>query len=301
MIETERRPAPPAARERVASLTLIVLGVSLLFWASAFAGIGAGLRAYAPGHLALLRFLVASAALAVYAVAARLRLPRWADMPAILGLGFLGFSFYHMALTFGQVTVPAGVASLLIASSPVFTALIAVLLLRERLTVWGWLGILLSFAGIALIALGKDGHLHLDPGALLIVAAAISVSFYNVFSKHLLRRYSALEFTAYAIWGGTLLMLFALPGLAHAVRTAPLEATLAVVYIGVFPGALSYVGWSYALARAPASLVSSFLYLSPPLAMLIAWVWLGELPAPLALLGGALALAGVVVVNTRGR
>ena len=58
----------------------------------------------------------------------------------------------------------------------------------------------------------------------------------------------------------------------------PLPATLAVIYLGVFPGAIAYVLWSYALARMPASILSTFLYLSPALAILIAWVWIGEVP-----------------------
>jgi drug/metabolite transporter (DMT)-like permease len=73
--------------------------------------------------------------------------------------------------------------------------------------------------------------------------------------------------------------------------------TLAVLYLGVFPGAIGYVTWAYALAHLSASRAASFLYLQPLLALGIAWVWLGELPAVTALLGGVLVLAGVMVVN----
>ena len=96
-------------------------------------------------------------------------------------------------------------------------------------------------------------------------------------------------------------MLVFLPSLAHTVKQAPLEVTLAVVYLGVLPGALGFVIWTYALSRAPASIVASFLYLVPVFAIFIAWVWLGEIPLALSLVGGVLSLAGVVLVNTRGR
>lgn len=244
---------------------------------------------------------MASAVLAGYAALTRMRLPEMRDIPAIMLLGFLGITVYHVALSYGEVSVTAGAASLLIASGPVFTALLATFFLGERLNVWGWLGIAASFLGVTIVALGEGEGVQFDPGAFLILLAAFSTSLYFVFQKPYLRKYSALQFTAYTIWAGTLFMLAFILGLAQAVRTAPLDATLAVVYLGVFPAALAYVTWTYALSRAPASIAASFLYLSPVLALLIAWIWLGEMPPTLSLTGGFLSLLGVVLVNTRGR
>jgi len=290
--------------------TWLAIAALLLLWASAFAGIRAGMRlspsgavgvdGYGPGELALLRFGTASTVLALYAFANRMRLPERSELPLIGLTGFLGISVYHVALNFGEVTVQAGAASLLISAAPVFTALLSVAVLKERLTMLGWLGILLAFAGVALIALSGGRGLHFTPGALLILLAATVAAIYSILSKKLLRRHAALEFTCYSIWAGTLPLLVFLPGLLRRLLVAAPQATFAVIYLGIFPAAIAYVLWNYALARMPASLLSSFLYLSPVLASLIAWLWLGEVPALLTLVGGAIAILGVVLVQTKG-
>jgi len=292
------------------SRTWLAIAGLLLLWASAFAGIRAGMRlttaggvgsdGYGPGELALLRFGTASTVLALYALATRMRLPQRTDLPGIGLAGFLGISVYHLALNFGEVTVHAGAASLLISAGPVFTALLSTLFLRERLTRVGWGGILLALAGVALIALSSGRGLRFTPGALLILLAAAAAAVFSILSKQSLRRYGALEFTSYAIWAGTLPLFIYLPGLLRQVRLAAQSATAAVVYLGIFPGAIAYLLWNYSLSRMPASLLSSFLYLSPVIACFIAWVWLGELPSWLTILGGGIAILGVVLVQTKG-
>ncbi|MBN1121336.1 MAG: DMT family transporter [Anaerolineae bacterium] len=281
--------------------TYLALIITMLLWSSAFAGIRAGLAAYSPGHVALLRFLVASAVLIIYATITRLGLPEWKDVPQIALLGFLGITVYHVALNYGEVSVTAGAASLLIGAVPAITALIATIFLKERLKVWGWVGIAVSFSGVALIALGEGEGFQFDPGAGLILIAAIATSIYFVGQKPLFERYSAMQMTCYTLWAGTLFMLVFLPGLPQAISTAPINATLAIVYLGIFPAAIAYLTWTIALSRIPASVVTSFLYVNPVLAILIAWVWIKEVPDPLSLVGGGLAIAGVVIVNRLGR
>ena len=276
------------------------IAAALLLWAAAFAGIRVGLESYGPGQVALLRFGTASLVLGAYALLTRMRPPDRHDLAAIALAGFLGITVYHVALNYGEQTVQAGAAALLISTSPVFTAVFSTRYLGERLTGWGWAGVLVAFAGAVVIAFGQGGGVSFNADALLILVAAVATSLYFIVSKPPLRHYTALEFTTYAIWAGTLPMLVFAPGLVEQMPHAAPESTIAVVLLGIFPGAISYVLWSYALSKMPASVLSTFLYFQPVNATIIAWLWLGEIPTALTLVGGAVSLGGVVLVNTKG-
>jgi len=161
--------------------------------------------------------------------------------------------------------------------------------------------VIISFLGVGVIALGEGKGLRIEPGALIILISAVSASIYLVLQKHYLETYSALELTTYTIWAGTLFLLVFARGFLPEIRHSSLGATMAVVYLGVFPAALAYITWAYVLKRLTASRTASFVYLMPPLTLVIAWLWLGEKPTGYSFAGGLLALAGVVLVNMRPR
>jgi drug/metabolite transporter (DMT)-like permease len=226
-----------------------------------------------------------------------MRLPALRDLPSFAALGLVGITYYNVALNGGEVRVPSAEASFLVASAPIFMAVEALLFLKERLRIWGWIGIAISCGGIAIITISQTTIFRTDTWALLVLSAAFAQSLYSIGQKSLLKRYSAFECTAYAIWLGTLFLLPFSPGVLTEFRSAPFAATGAAIYLGVFPGALGYVSWAYALSRLSGSTAASFLYLVPLIAMSIAWFWLGEVPSWLALWGGLLVLAGVFLVN----
>jgi drug/metabolite transporter (DMT)-like permease len=272
----------------------------VVVWGSAFPAIGAAVAVYSPGHLVLLRFLVASTILAAHAVVVRQRLPDRRDVPMLFVAALAGVVGYQTALSYGQRVVSAGAASLLVNTSPIFTVLLAAAFLGERLTRLGWLGVAVSFAGATVVSLAEAGAVRLEPAALLVVFSAAAGSVYTVLQKPFLTRYRPVEYVSYVVWSGTLMLLVFMPGLADAVRHAPMRATGAAVYLGVSPSIAGYALFTYGLSRLPASRVASFMYLIPASALAIAWLWLGEVPTWLTLAGGVVSLLGVVVVNRWG-
>jgi drug/metabolite transporter (DMT)-like permease len=295
--------SPGGSRGRL----LAAIAVTLVVWASGFVGIRHAGHAFPPASLALLRFLVAAATLAV--------LWRWsgrraATMPpaakptrgewARLALaGFLTIAVYSTALNAGSRTVTAGVACLLVNTGPIFTAIGARFFLGERIGARGWLGMLIAFGGVVVVASGMTSGFRWDGDVGLVLLAALAQAAWFGVSKPLLARHGSFATTCRTVWIGVLFLLPFVGEAWHALRVAPPAAIASVVYLGVFPGALGYMTWAYVLSRLPATRAASLLYLVPPIAFTQAWLLLGERPTALSLLGGIPIMAGVALVNAR--
>ena len=275
-----------------------LLTVLAVLWGSAFPGIKIGLETLSAGHLTLLRHIVASISFIPFLLLTKRRvLPDTKDVPYFFLLGALGIAIYHSTLNFGELHVSAGAASLLIATAPAFTAIVAYFLLKDNLPGMGWLGIVVSFAGILLIVMGEDKGLSLNPYALLILISALVTAFFAVLQKPVLTRYKPVEVTAFATWAGTVQLLVFLPGFAQDVSTASNASLLATLYIGVVPSAIAYTIFATAIARADVTLVAAFLYTVPIFSLLFSWLLLNETPGSLTITGGVIAVLGVMIVN----
>jgi drug/metabolite transporter (DMT)-like permease len=290
------------AARRASAAAIFAVAVTVLSWGSAFPMIRVGMRDLGPLELAAARFVVASALALAWLTIRRPPPPTRADAGRFLVCGLIGISIYNGLLNQGERTVSAGAAAFVINIAPILTAILATIFLRERFSVWGWGGALISFAGVGLIALGQPGGLAFGGGASLVAGAALCTAIYFVIQRPLVPRYGALACTAYTLLAGTLFLLPFLPG-AVPVLAAPGAArlTATVVALGVFPAAIGYAAWTYALGRFGAARAANFLYLVPPVAALVGFAALGESLSPLTLIGGAVAILGVVIVNSLGR
>ena len=284
-------------RQRKAALAAAAL-ITVFLWASAFPGVRYILNYYSAQSVMLLRFLVASVVLFVILRVKNARLPAKKDIPMFALAGFVGIFLYMLLFNIGVAMVPSGVSSFLISSAPVYTTLLSVVILKERPGMRCWLGIFISLCGLGLITASQMRGFALNMGVVLLVGASVSTSLYFILQRKLMRDYTPLEATAYPIFFGTLFMLIFLPGAVRDMPGVPVSANLLMVYLGVFPAAISYLSWGYALSKAKSTAgVMMFLYLVPFVATLLAFVWLGETFSIFAFLGGVVIIGGMVVSN----
>jgi drug/metabolite transporter (DMT)-like permease len=276
----------------------VCLWVTVILWSSALVGIRIGLHGYTPGALGLLRYLIASVCLLVlyFKLPAR-HIPSFRDILYLIFIGTVGIGIYNIAINYGEIVVHAGTAGFIIGLMPVFSMILAWPLLKESVPVKAWLGVFISLVGLLLIAFAQDGNLQYNIGIIYILIASILGSYYAVVQKTLFHRYNPLELVILTIWGGTLVMLFYLPSLIRELPAAPWQATAAAIYLGIFPAAIAYALWNYALSRVPAGRASSYLYAMPIVATILGMILLQEYPTLSTLSGGLITLAGALIIN----
>ena len=282
------------------AMPLTAVAVTLLLWASAFVAIRHLGPAFSPGSLSLGRLVVGVVALgAVLATRGWVR-PSTSEWLRLVAVGLLWFGLYNVALNAGEHRVDAGTAALLIQLSPLLVAVLAAVFLDERPTIALGIGLVVAFAGVVLIATSTSDGRHRDiigVGLCLVSAAAYAVSL--VLQKPLVSRLPAIQVTWTACTVGAVACLPFAGDLASEVRTAGIVDVGWVVYLGVFPTAIAFSTYAFALRHMNAGNLSVSTYLVPPITVLISWVALAEAPPPLAYVGGALCLLGVAVTRRR--
>lgn len=269
--------------------------VTVFFWASAFIGIRAAGTELSPAALTLARLLIGSVVLGAVVAVRQVKLPPRADLPRLLVCGILWFGIYNVALNAAEQRIDAGTAAMVISLGPVFIAVLAGLLLKEGFPRTLLIGGGIAFLGVVLIGLATSQQgLSAGLGTALALLAAATYAGGVIAQKPLLGRTSALMITWLACLVGAVLCMPFLPQLIDEISNASVETIGWTLYLGIFPTAVAFTTWGYALARSTAGRMGALTYLSPPIAVALAWLILAETPPWLAIVGGALSLAGVI-------
>ena len=283
-------------------LPLAAVGVTLVFWASAFVGIRYLGDDFSPGALSLGRLLVGALCLGVVALGRGLPRPTGRQWVSIITIGVLWFGVYNVALNAGERRVDAGTAAMLIQISPVLIAVLAAIFLNERFTAYVAGGLALAFGGVGLISLSTtEGSNHDVVGVALCLLAALVYSISLILQKPLVAKLPAIHVTWLACTVGAIVCLPFVGQLVEQAQDAPVSSSLWLVYLGVFPTAIAFTTYAYALRHMSASNLGVTTYLVPPITIVMGLVFLDEVPPPMAYVGGALALVGVAVARRKPR
>ena len=270
---------------------------TIFCWSLAFVFTRMTLSYFSAASLGFLRYLVASAALIVIAIVKKIKPPKPADWPLFLVSGFFGFFLYMIAVNKGLSSVPAATASVVNATVPVVTALIAGVVYREKVRGFQWVAVVIELIGIAVLTV-MSGGLTQSGGLVWLFLAALSLSTYNILQRKLTKKYTAMQASTYSIFAGTLMLAFFSPTAFRELAAAPAAQYIYVALLGVFPSAIAYVSWSVAFSKAErTSQVSNFTVLTLFFTSLLGILILGETPNAATLVGGGITLAGVLLFN----
>ncbi len=278
---------------------------AVLVWGASFIATKVALRDISPITVVWLRFAMGVVILGIAVMARKqFALPKRNEWLYFALLGFLGITFHQWLQSTALTTSRASTTAWIVATTPVFMALLGLLILKEKLN---WLqtgGILLAATGVILVVsngdlasleLGKFGA----PGDILVLISAFNWAVFSTLSRRGLASHPAAQMMFYVMtfgWIFTSVLFFSSPSLRE-IPQLTLNGWLGVSFLGIFCSGLAYIAWYDALQALPAAQLGAFLYLEPPVAVIVAALVLTESMTWAALLGGAIILLGVWLVN----
>jgi drug/metabolite transporter (DMT)-like permease len=289
------------------SIAILEATLAVVFWGGSFIATKIALRDVSPVTVVWLRFAIG---VVILGAAVRLRrqisLPARRDLAYFALLGFLGITFHQWLQSTGLKTAQATTTAWIVATTPIFIALLGWLVLRERLRWLQAFGILLAAVGVLLVVTRGDlaslsaGSFG-TPGDFLVMISALNWAVFSILSRRGLHTFQATLMMFYVMgfgWLFTTLLLLAGPGL-NEIPNLGLPGWLGVGFLGVFCSGLAYIFWYDALQALPVAQAGAFVYLEPFITLVIAAIVLGEVVTLISLLGGAVILLGVWMVQKK--
>ena len=278
---------------------------TVLVWGASFVAIKIGLKYVPPITLVWMRFAVG---VVILGVAVGLRhqfsLPKPKDWLYFALLGFLGITFHQWLQSTGLVTSQATTTGWIVASMPIFIAILGWLVLKEKLNWLQALGILLAAFGVLLVVThgnlgalvsGKFG----TPGDILILISAPNWAIFTILSRRGLKTYPAALMMFYVMAFGWLFssVLFVAGRGWEPIHNIATDGWLALGFLGVLCSGVAYIFWYDALKVLPVAQVGTYLFIEPVVTVIVSFLLLNEKITLAGLLGGMVILLGVWLVN----
>ena len=271
--------------------------MTIIFWSSAFVFTRLALKYFTPLTLGFLRYFVASLSLIVIALIIKINLPQIKDVKWFFLAGFFGFFFYMIVFNIGSATVPAATGSIIVATAPIITTVLARTIYKEKIRIIQYISIIIEFIGVGVLTL-MNGIFSINIGVIWLLLASISVSIYNLLQRKITKKYSAIQTAIISIWFGTVMLFLFLPGSIEEVKNAPFIQKIYVIILGLFPSAVAYITWTYAFSKAKTtSSVTNYMFLTPFLTAILGIILAKEIPDLSTIIGGTIIIIGMLVYN----
>lgn len=284
--------------------TDLALVVMTFIWGSNFIVVKTTLTQLSPDAFAALRFIIASVLLTAFVWQRQRGFGiRRADWGKLALAGIIGTTFYQPVFVHGLALSPASTSALILSSTPILIVLLNRLLGRERIARRGWIGIALSFLGIAFVV-ESAGALNWNSqsllGAFLILLCALGWSLYSIISAPLLRTYSSLSVTALSTVIGTVpLVLISTPALlSQDWSRVDIVGWSGVSYSGIFSIVVAYIIWNRGVQRLGSARTAIYNNLTPVVATLAAALFLNEPLTWLKIAGALVIFSGLYLART---
>ncbi len=278
---------------------------AVIVWGASFIATKFALRDLSPATVVWLRFAIGVIILGIVMVIRhQFALPKRSELPYYALLGFLGITFHQWLQSTGLQTAQASTTAWIVATTPVFIAILSWIFLRERMIWLQILGILLAAAGVILVVgegdvIGLFEGKNLNSGDVLIMISAVNWAVFSILSRRGLQTHPATQMMFFVMaigWIFSSVLFFRGNGMAdivHITRTS----LLGIAFLGIFCSGLAYIAWYDGLQAVPASQIGAFLYFEPLVAVVVAWALLGEDLLVSSILGGIAILLGVRMVQ----
>lgn len=280
-------------------------GLAATVWGASFIATKVALNDISPITVIWMRFAMGVIVLGLVVWArGQFSLPKRSDWGYFAALGFLGITFHQWLQSNGLQTSEAATTAWIVASTPVFMAILGRFFLREELNPIKVFGIALAFLGVLLVtskgdlrsvSVGRFGA----PGDVLILISALNWSVFSALSRRGLQQYSASRMIFYVMlfgWFFTSILFFGGKSYVE-IPSLTMNGWIGVGFLGILCSGFAYVWWYDALQELSTAQTGAFLYIEPLIAMAVAFVVLGEAITLLSLIGGGVILFGVWLVN----
>lgn len=282
-----------------------VFGLSFLtvfLWASAFPLTKVVQEQFTSYPLGFLRCSLAAIFLLVIGKLCHIHLPQKKHIPLFFISGGLGFTLYMITFNTGILTLTSATSSIIIAVTPILTAIIASRFYDEKIKPIGWLAILGAFVGVLILMLW-EGVFSINIGLLWTLGASIVFCGYNIITRKLSAMgYNALEIVTYSMLCGAILLGFWSAEGFQQLALSDAKHILALVYLGAFPSAAAYFFWGKAMSFAErTSEVTNFMFVTPLLSTIMGFIILHELPNAGTFIGGTIIICNIVLFNLKGK